>query len=362
MKAHARVWVLGMLVTAALAVALAGGAAQSAAGTTEACSDGRPFCVAITDLDGRSLSTAGSHYMKYSVSIRRNGGTSNLTNGTLTLTLEDIIGGTISNGTVVGGTPRASTAVFLASPTSTSACTIGSASNVLTCTVPNFPAGSAPLTYDPLIFKTSITGSAKGTRMTAVARFKEKASDGQPNDPNQDTVTVSETTTYEPDDDLDVSWAFPSAAITLATSATADDQHSSFPFSVPGATPSFTAFVQETPVGLAGANNPCTTTCYVEVVETNTACNGAALFSAPNPVHVTITWDFLPSGKTKNNIVVYHKLDAGSTEPISASCTFGTGGVPTNLPCRTVDIKRGGGQVTVTIDVFSASNGRWGVG
>ena len=65
---------------------------------------------------------------------------------------------------------------------------------------------------------------------------------------------------------------------------------------------------------------------------------------------------------TKNNIVVYHRLDSGSNEPpITSSCTFASG-IPTNLPCRDVDIKRGGGNVVVTIDVWSAGNGRWGVG
>src|SRR4026207_1140246 len=90
MRLHRRAWVFIALVVAGASVAILGGA--STVGAASLCSSGRPFCVTVTDLDGRSVSTTSPHYMKYTVAISRNGGTSNLTNGTLTLTLTDIIG------------------------------------------------------------------------------------------------------------------------------------------------------------------------------------------------------------------------------------------------------------------------------
>ncbi len=327
MRLNRRVWLLLALVVTGVSVSLLGGA--STGGAANKCSAGRPFCVTITDLDRRSLSTTSPHYMKYSVTISRNGGTSNLTNGAMTLTLEDIIGGTIDseNGTVIGGTPQASTAVFQPSPASTSACKLGSASNILTCTVPNLPAGSQPHTYDPLIFKTSTTATANGTRLTADVRFKEKGSDAQPNDPNEDTVSVAETTTYEPDPDLDVSWAYPNAAINLRTS-TADNQYSTFPLSIPSTTMPFTASLQETPV-TPSAFCP---NCKGEIVSTV----GGGIFSADKPANVTIVWNFKPSGFTENGGTAYHKPDVGEIEVFTRKCSFAQNATsPTILPCRT---------------------------
>ena len=138
-----------------------------------------------------------------------------------------------------------------------------------------------------MIFKTSITGTAQGTRLTAEVRFKEKGSDNQPSDPNEDTVSVGETTTYEPDPDLDVSWAYPNAAINLQTSM-ADNQYSTFPLLIPSTTLPFTASLQETPVTATGF---CAT-CKGEVA----SVVGGGIFSASQPAHVTIVWNFKPSG------------------------------------------------------------------
>jgi hypothetical protein len=355
MQLDRRVWLVLALIVTGVIIALVGGA--SAGGATTACSTGRPFCVTITDLDGRSRSTAASpHYMKYEVSISRNGGTSNLTNGMMTLTLDDIIGGTIdsANGTVIGGTPQASNAVFQPSPASTSACKLGSASNILTCTVPNFPAGSQPLTYAPLIFETSTTTTANGTRLKADVSFKEKGSDSQPVDPNQDTLSVSETTTYEGDADLDVSWAYPNAAINLQTS-TADAQYSTFPLAIPSTTDAFTAKLQETSAPAAFCPN-----CKGQIVSTV----GGGIFSASKPAHVTIVWNFKPSGFTESGGTAYHKPDVGLVEVITQKCVFAPNTTtPTSLPCRTITIQNlSHGDVLVTTDVWASNNGGWGVG
>jgi hypothetical protein len=310
--------------------------------------------VTLDDQDEQSRSIDSTHYMKYVLTISRqpNGGTSNLTNGRATLTLTDVL----------GTQAPASNAVFQ-EDASDGRCSAGSgsSSHIVTCSVPNFAAGAEALVYQPLIFTTTSRPNFV-TRALASVTFKEKGSDSQPNDPNIDTVNVTNDTLYEPFADVDSSWSFPKAALSLGTS-TADDQHTKFFYKVPDGGPSFTGLVQETAVGSVLVNNPCgTNTCYGEIADTSTNNNSASLFSSSTPAHVVITWNFLPSGKTKNNIVVYHRLDSGSNEPpITSSCTFASG-IPTNLPCRDVDIQRGGGQVTVTIDVWSAGNGRWGVG
>jgi hypothetical protein len=367
MRLDRRFMLLTLLVLLGATAALMGGASSSTAGT--GCSDGRPFCVTVDGLDGRSLSTTASpHYLFASVTITNTGGTSTLTNGKLTLTLRDVIGGDIEEGTVIGGTKQASTARLQTGSASDGRCS--GTSNVITCTVPNLPGGSAGTTTYGLVFRTSTTDTATatetddadGTEIEAFATFKEKGSDNQPKDPQPDEATATEIITYEPDPNLDISYAFPTASVTLATSATADSQHTVFPLpTIPGVVLPFYAKVEE--LALTTAGSPCgTNTCYGELVDTNTAGNSELIFSAEKPAHVTITWDFLPSGKTKNNIVVYHKLDSGFNEPpITSTCTFASG-IPTNLPCRDVDIKRGGGNVVVTIDVWSAGNGRWGVG
>jgi hypothetical protein len=298
--------------------------------------------------------------MKYTVAISRNGGTSNLTNGTLTLTLTDIIG---VDDTLPGRDPQVdpddqpSTAVFQASPVSTSKCSVGSASNVLTCTVQNFPAGADPQVYDPLIFTTSTTATAAATKLTATASFKEKGSDGPPNDPNQDSVIVSEPTTYEANIDEDVSWAYPNAAINLQTS-TADNQYSKFPLAVPStlANP-FTATLNEAAVTGTGFCAKC----KGEIATTV----GGGIFSASKPAHVTIVWDFKPSGFTESGGTAYHQPDfPGQLEVIVQKCTFAPNtSTPSSLPCRTINIQNlGGGKVQVTTDIWSAGNGGWGVG
>jgi len=335
------------------------------------CAD-RPFCVTLEDQDHQSRSLESPHYMNYVLTISRDpdGGNSQLTNGTATLTLTDVIGK--DDATTTDPDDPAdlhSNAVFQEDP-SDGRCSAGAgpSSHIVTCTVPNLPAGAPAIMYEPLIFTTTSRTEATSpfTKAVADVTFKEKGSDNSPSDPNQDEVVVTNYTDYEPLDDLDSSLAFRNATITLTTSATADDQHSKFGFQVPNtpSAPVFTAFVEETLVDdVPLAESPCgTNTCYGEIVTTDTELNSGILFSAAKPANVVVTWDFLPSGKTKNNIVAYHKPDSGPTESTTASCVKAAG-VPTNLPCRDVEVKRlGGGQVQVIVSIYSAGNGGWGVG
>lgn len=324
-----------------------GGAETSRADTVSDCA-GRPFCVDITDQDGVSRSIASTHYMVYTLTIRRNGGTQNLVGGTSTLTLTDI----------VGTSRQASTAVFQEGP-SDQRCSAGSgqSSHIVTCAVPNLPAGAGDVVYYPLLFSTTTVANAL-TEMNAEVRYKEKGSDKPPSDPQDDTANAINTVLYEGNVDEDVSWAFPTANITLATTSTNQSQHATFHLpTIPPAT-AFEAFVQETDVdAYAGLSGLCLTTCHGQIVETEAGGTG--------PVNVVITWNFKPSGFTENGGVVYHLGDDATTpDTIDEQCTFGpSGGVPTNMPCRTITIDHlGRGQVEVTTDVWSADNGGWGVG
>ena len=220
-------WTRVCLLTA-IAVGLLGGATTGGASTKEECSDGRPFCVAISDGDGVSLSTGGTRYMSYALRIR-NTGTSRLTNGRGTLTLTD----------VVGGVEQASTAVFQPAD-SAGNCTFTVAGNVLTWTnIPNIRGGQS-FTCDPLVFTTSTTADATATKLVADIQFKEKGSDNQPVDPNQDRVVVFESTGYETSEDVDASFARAGRTTNLGTDP-ADNQSTQFAVPVPSSATPFEA-------------------------------------------------------------------------------------------------------------------------
>ncbi len=136
---------------------LVGGATRSFASSIEACAGGRPLCGAITDTDFVSKSTAtNGRFMNYSVVVRNSGTTSQLTNITVTATLNDVPG----DGSVVP-----SSAVFVPSQ-STSQCQQTS-TNVLTCIAPNLGPGQS-VTYEPLVFRTSTGGLSLNTAPSTI--------------------------------------------------------------------------------------------------------------------------------------------------------------------------------------------------
>ena len=332
-------WTRTGLLTA-IAIALLGGATNGVASTTERCSPGRPFCVAISDTDGVSPSTGEARYLSYSLTIR-NTGTSRLTNGRATLTLTD----------VVGGLAQPSTAVFQ-SADSASECSLTAAGNVLTWTIPNIGGGKS-ITCDPLVFTTSTTAGATATNLDADVQFKEKGSDNQPTDPQEDRLLVSESTSYEGSADVDASFARAGKTTSLGTDP-GDDQASKLALPVPANATPFVGSVSES--GVPGSFCP---TCLGEIVTTV----GGGIFSTANPIQLLTTWNFLPTGKNESNIGVRHVRDDGTLEIITASCGGAIGQLPPagKRPCRTIDIDRGpGGTVTVQIYVVSNANGQWG--
>jgi hypothetical protein len=333
-------WTRSGGLLAAIAVALLGGAANGVASTTERCSAGRAFCVTVSDTDGVSPSSGDARYLSYALTIR-NTGSSTLTNGRATLTLTD----------VVGGANQASTAVFQPAD-STAACAFTAAGNVLTWTVPNLARGKS-VACDPLVFTTSPTAGATATTLDAEIQFKEKGSDNQPTDPQQDRLLLSEVTSYEGSADVDASFARAGKTTALGTNRD-DDQSTAFALPVPAKATPFVGSVSES--GVAGSFCPA---CLGEIVSTV----GGGIFSTSNPIQLLTTWNFLPKGKTESNIAVHHVRDDGTLELITASCGGAIGQLPPAgaRPCRTVAIDRGpGGTVTVQIYVVSNANGQWG--
>jgi hypothetical protein len=325
---------------AAITIALLSGAASSFASTTESCSSGRPFCVAVSDTDGVSPSTGATRYLSYALTIR-NTGTSRLTNGRVTLTLTD----------VVGGAQQPSTAVFQPAD-SDGECSFTATGNVLTWTAPNLGGGKS-VTCDPLVFTTPTTAGVTATNLAGEVQFKEKGSDNQPTDPQQDRVFVSELTSYEGSSDVDASFARSGKTTELGTDP-GDDQSTAFALPVPANATPFVGSLSES--GAAGSFCP---TCLGEIVTTV----GGGIFSTSNPIQLLTTWTFLPQGKNESNIAVRHVRDDGTLEIITASCGGAVGALPppSKRPCRTVDIDRGpGGTVTVQIYVVSNGNGNWG--
>ena len=321
---------------------LVGGTAKSSASTTESCAGGRPLCVAITDTDFVSKSTpTNARYMKFAVTVRNSGTTSQLTNVTLVLTLTDVLG---------DGSTVPSSAVYIAAQ-STSQCRQTS-TNVLSCTVPNLAAGQSA-TFDPLVWSTSTGASVTASRMTAAAHAKETVNDRPPSDPQIDTATATNDTTYETSADRAASYAFGGSTISLNT-APSSIQSTVFPFTVPATASPFVATLEE--FSPAGSFCP---TCFGQIVRTSV---GAGVFSQFNPIEITATTNLslVPNGVTAATLVVLHRHDDGSVTTISHSCSGAIGTMPpaSELPCRRVAFDHMAG--TAITDAWDFSNGDWG--
>jgi hypothetical protein len=223
---------------------------------------------------------------------------------------------------------------------------------VLTWSTPNLGGGKS-VTCEPLVFTTSTTAGVTATNLDAEIQFKEKGSDNQPTDPQQDRVLLSESTSYETSADADASFARSGKTTELSTDP-GDDQSTRFALPVPAnATPFVGSLSESFP---AGSFCPA---CHGEIVSTV----GGGIFSTSNPIQLLTTWNFLPQNTNEGNLVVRHVRDDGTLEIITASCGGEIGALPppSKRPCRTIDIDRGpGGAVTVQIYVVSNANGQWG--
>jgi hypothetical protein len=340
MRQH--VVLLGALV-GALTIALAIGAAEGGA-ADPACA-GKPLCVTITATPNPAsrspagIDTSTDHYVSYSVTVANGGTTSNLVNLTVTAVWADVGAATTSD---------------YRSAFSDSRCSV-TGTRTLTCTVPKSLGPGAFETY-LLVFRTATELgepplSATDTTLTVTARAKEGKPKGSG---NTAVVIVPNTTSYEPQPELDVSTAGGGLTTTLATAAEFGGQSSKL--RVPGDDAPRGIFrLEETddytcPVGLD---------CFGQQVQT----------TAPglSPVNVQITFiGQLPSGKNEGNITIFHDRDAAPDVTFSATCSglFGSEPPTLEMPCRRVEIKDHlpNGIEVVEIDIWDTINGRFNGG
>jgi hypothetical protein len=335
-------------VLAAAAATLLGAAGRGEASVATDCSQpapaGRLVCITVEDLDGVSPSgptVSGKQrvdvqafgYLKLTVA---NDGGNTLTNGSVRITLTDVVDGAPA--------PLVSTAAFVPAG-SASFCSVTSTSpNVVTCTLPNLAAGAATDAFY-VAYRTSNTPGVISTAAEITTSFKEGSNQGA----NPATFTVFESTSLEPDPQLSVAWSPPGQDVRLGTSP-ADVQFSTLRFSVPADKSAFLASLAEG----GGSICPAGATCSTELVTTNLAGAAAGTFSPQNPFTLTLTLqlDLLASRNLKD-FVVYHVKDDGTLETISALCSTSAGA----LPCFT--LTKDNRQKLLIVEIKAWENGRW---
>lgn len=355
---RARVAVAALAVAAF--VAFAGGAARSTAATGVVCNTtGRLFCVSVTDTDPVSATgvlTSGKKqvsvtgYVAYTYTVQTKD-KSTLTNGTVQITLTDAVNG-VPNAT------GASTAQFVSA--SPSLCSVTSTSpNVVTCSIGNFPSGAPPLSL-VVAYQTSTTSGASSTTASFKTTFKENTNDGQPTDPNPDTLTVPETTTYEPNPQGSISWAPGGAGVSLGTDPS-DTTYSTFKFTNPAGKQAFLATLNETNESSHTADCAPTLSCDGQLVDASVAGSDSTAFSKTNPLLLTIVLSTSITNLNANTVKVSHETAPGVFDPpISTHCAhdppLSTDAMPCILPDRDNQLH------ILTVRIYTPSNSQWRLG
>jgi hypothetical protein len=324
---------------ALLTIGSLGGAAQ--ASTSFACTpSGRAICIAITDEDNVTHSTATvNRYTTYTVDVS-NGGGSTLANGFLTAKLKDI----------VAGNAVTTTAKFVAAPTG---CTSMSPTT-FTCSLPNLGAHAAALKIGPFFAATSTNVAATAIRLELTATFKEKASDHRAPDSQSHTLTWHEDTSLERDPDFSQSVVFFGGSTVLETVAGQHGQSSVFRVPVGSGFGGFgLATLEEFSSGESGYFCPAGFSCFGQSVATS----APGIFSAANLANLVTTIDLalLPHGVTEKSLRVHH-----DTASFTTTCPGALFSPPSasHVPCRRVVIDREAGLVT--IDAWDNHQGDWG--
>jgi hypothetical protein len=353
-----------VLLISVSAVVLLGGAGSSIASTQTQCNaplpTGRQFCVTVVDSDGVSPSglvgTDTRHdevtaYQFYKFTIQNVAGTSTLTNGAMSVVLNDNFPGSPP-------TTANSTALFVPSGSSPSCAAVSTSPNRVDCNLGNLAAGASTPTI-VLAYRTSKSPNVISTTATTTVSFKEGSN---PNGANPSSLTFDEITSLEPDPESSVSWSPPGQNVQMGTSPIFDSQFSTLQYTVPNGKSAFTATMNESSGTLCGFD----LTCFGEVVTTDLSAADPNTFTATNLFHLVITMDagLLPTGNTKS-VVVVHQPDTGPAEEISLRCPSSTDPPSSTdtLPCIQVNLVTvGKGQDKVTllvIGVWGFKNGGW---
>ena len=318
--------------------ALLGGVQRGGAETSPtACpSSGKSICVSITDQAQASITPPGlDHYLADFVTISNGGATANLVNITVTVTWEDL------------GAPTTAEYRPLFSD---SRCTeVQNATRTLSCTAPKSLGPGEPFSYGPLVFRTATDSAATDFKLSVIATAKEQGVAKQGKNPPIASISTFNATTYEGDNDLDVSWAGGTAlSVTLATKSAATGQHSQLGIPAGSMPQSEFATLTETdcPTG--------STTCVGQQITVQA--------TGISPINLRIFYTGpLPSSTNENSVTVTHNGVA-----ITRKCSGDFFTQPTDLfsdpggPCRRVSIDRSGpGDPRVIIDAWDTGNGDW---
>lgn len=338
------------LVAAAVVAAVAG-ASRGTASDTNYCNQpdptGRQFCIRVVDSDGVSpTGTFGAGQLQATVTayqfydfIVENVGGSALTRGAMTVKLTD---------NVPGSDPVPSTAEFVKS---TAAFCTPTASNAVSCTLPNLAAdGSVSFR---LAFRTSNTPGVTSTDANVTAVFKENTTNGA----NPSTLTFAENTSLEPDPEASVSYSPTDRDTQIATDPTYDLQFSSLAYRVPAGHAGFVSHLSESSNVVCAAG----LSCFGEGVHTDLSDADAGTFTASNLFHLRITMslDLVPTGNTRA-IVVSHQLESGEFEIISARCSSQPPAGTDQLPC--IVVQKNNQSKLLIVDIWAYKNGSWMVG
>ena len=325
-----------VVLAAAVAFSLAGGAGRGAGATDCPPTTGRLFCTTTTVTPSPvSASVDGvTAYVKLDFVVANQGG-STLTNGVATVDLADRVEGVLQG---------SSSADFVGALTP--GCTdVGGPKQTVVCSLPNLTAagGAGATTAVSLVYRTSMTPKVDSTDATVTVAVKEKRNDGQTTDPNPDTRAVTETIGYEPCPDCSYAWSPTDKGVTLSTAPDADTW-GSFSFTNRGG--GFIARMTES--AAASSADYCVSgrTCFGQVIHTEAS---DVVLGLDGLLAWQTTWSFdvVPRKVDDRNVVIVHTLDpvAPGADPevevISRRCTSDpptAADVQANGPCLLASI------------------------
>jgi hypothetical protein len=358
---------LGTLAGAVAVTVFLGAAERGAANTVTRCA-AKPLCVDITDQgqfdtvedEEASLSPTDSdgdvtapHYLSETVTIRNSGATSNMVN--ITLRVEWVDEG-------------ASTTTAYVDGFSDVRCDKGTG-NIVTCSTPLSLRPQDDETY-LLIFRTATDTEATGVTVTARVSAKEQTKPGKVDPKNTAFANAPNFTSYEPDDDLDVSIAGGGLETSLQTLPVAAVGQQ---FSILNVPPTSGAINPRGFYTLSEQDysGPNAATCPTSLIGTCIGQQVTTVAPGLSPVNVQIIYiGPLDGGTKESDIQVLHTPDSGPAVTISATCSGDLfSGVPTPSSqydpngCRRVRISNvPGGLKKVEVDVWHTSNGGWRTG
>jgi hypothetical protein len=283
--------------------------------------------------------------MRYSIHVR-NGGTAALTG----------VGVRIQLAVDVLPTSQPATDAAFVSGFVPAGCSLVS-SQLVTCSVGNLASG-ASADFGPLVARTPRVAEALSTRSDVTASANESQQDRPSADPQPDTFTVSEFTTYEQNADLSVSFVFAGGTTLLATSP-GDGQSTEFAVPVPNAFAGLLlTSLEEFSPGEAGYFCPAGISCWGQSITSS----APGIFSSSNLAQTVTAADIgiVPGPVNPRSVAAYHRYDNGSVAVITARCSTAFDVLPpaSEAPCLNATIDRA--AHVMRIRLVDLSNGQWG--